>query len=114
MTSRYEIDSDNAVNVYEDGATVPSLYQPHWPNGDFWADAAEAEAWAQAYVASLDGYPNKYAPNSRGEQGLNQPSPEQADALQAAFAAVASAADDASRQVAQDALNAVIASINPQ
>ena len=51
MSVRYEILSDNTIEVFYDDATVPSLRQPHWPNGDAWEDAAEAESWAKLYIA---------------------------------------------------------------
>jgi len=113
MSVRYTIDSENAVNVFYDDATVPSLYQPHWPNGDAWADAAEADTWAQAYVASLGGYPAKLAPNARGEQGANQPSPDQAAAINTAQEAVKAATDEASRASAEAALQAAFEAVNP-
>ena len=113
MSVRYTIDSENAVNVFYDDSTVPSLYQPHWPNGDAWADAAEATAWAELYVASLEGYPNKFAPNARGEEGANQPSPAQAEAIADAQAAVQAATDESSREAAQAALKAAYKAVNP-
>ena len=113
MLVRYTLDSENAVNVFYNDSEVPSLYQPHWPNGDAWADAAEATAWAELYVASLEGYPNKFAPNARGEEGANQPSPEQAEAIADAQAAVQAATDEASRESAESALQAAYAAVNP-
>lgn len=77
MTVRYEIDSNNAVKVFYDDNTVPSLYQPQWPNGDAWADAAEATAWAELYLASINDELAPYAPTARGEAGHPKPTPEQ-------------------------------------
>jgi hypothetical protein len=87
MTVRYEIDSDNAVKVFYDDATVPSLYQPHFPNGDVFADAAEATAWAELYVASVTDEAAPYAPNARGEEGAPKPTAEEIAAMQAEFEA---------------------------
>jgi hypothetical protein len=87
MTVRYEIDSDNAVKVFYDDATVPSLYQPHFPNGDVWEDAAEATAWAELYIASITDEAAPYAPNARGEEGAPKPTAEEIAAMQAEFEA---------------------------
>lgn len=87
MTVRYELDSDNAVKVFYDDATVPSLYQPHFPNGDVFADAAEATAWAELYVASVTDEAAPYAPNARGEAGAPKPTAEEIAAMQAEFEA---------------------------
>ena len=87
MTVRYELDSDNAVKVFYDDATVPSLYQPHFPNGDVWADAAEATAWAELYVASVTDESAPFAPNARGEEGAPKPTAEEIAAMKAAFEA---------------------------
>ena len=114
MTVRYTIDSENAVNVFYDDNTVPSLYQPTWPNGDAWADAAEATTWAETYVASLGGYPAKTAPGARGETGANQPSPAQAEAIAAAQTTLREATDAESRESAEAALRAAVEAVNPR
>ena len=85
MTVRYEIDSDNAVKVYYGDAEIPSLYQPHWPNGEAWADAAESEDWAKLYLASVTDDAAPYAPGARGEEGRPKPTPEEIAAMQAQF-----------------------------
>ena len=113
MAVKYTIDESNAVNIFYDDSTVPSLYQPTWPNGDAWSDSAEAATWAQSYVSSLDGYPNKFAPNARGEEGANQPSPVQAEAIASAQAALTAANDEVSREAAQAALKAAYEAVNP-
>lgn len=83
MTLRYELEEEtNAVKVFYDDATVPSLYQPHFPNGDVWADAAEATAWAELYVASVTDEAAPYAPMARGEEGLPKPTAEEIAAIQ--------------------------------
>jgi hypothetical protein len=84
MTLRYELEEGtNAVKVFYDDATVPSLYQPHFPNGDAWADAAEATAWAELYVASVTDEAAPYAPNARGEEGAPKPTAEEIAAMKA-------------------------------
>lgn len=46
---RYEIDSVNAIRVWDDKNPnendAPFLYQPDKPDATPWANAAEAEAW---------------------------------------------------------------------
>jgi hypothetical protein len=84
MTLRYELEEGtNAVKVFYDDATVPSLYQPHFPNGDVWADAAEATAWAELYVASVTDEAAPFAPNARGEEGAPKPTAEEIAAMKA-------------------------------
>ncbi len=112
MSVRYEILENNTVEVFYDDATVPSLRQPNWPNGDAWADSAEATEWAEAYVASLGGYPAKFAPNARGEAGANQPSPAQKEAIEAAQKTIQDATTLEERESAQETLNAIFKSIN--
>lgn len=67
---RYEIEeTTNAVKIYYDEEVMPSLFQPTWPNGDLWSNYAEAESWANLYIASIEDETAPYAPNSRGEEG---------------------------------------------
>ena len=106
MTVRYEIDSDNAVKVFYPNSDVASLFQPTWPNGDAWADAAEATAWAQLYVASINDETAPYAPNARDEAGRAKPTAEQRAAIETAQAAVEAAKTPEERQAAQEALKA--------
>jgi hypothetical protein len=55
---RYEIDENNEVRIWDlvntNEENAPFIYQPHWPNGTAWADAAEATAWAIAFIESLE------------------------------------------------------------
>jgi hypothetical protein len=82
MSVRYEIEeTTNAVKVFYDENTVPSLYQPHFPSGEVWNDAEEAEAWAKLYVASVEDELAPYAPNGRGQEGQRKPTKEEIDAL---------------------------------
>jgi hypothetical protein len=83
MTTRYELDADNAVRVFYSDSDVASLYQPTWPNGDAWADAAEASDWAELYLASINDEAAPYAPNARGEEGAPKPTAEEIAAMQA-------------------------------
>ena len=84
MSVRYEIEEGtNAVKVFYDDATVPSLYQPNYPGGDAWADAAEAAAWAELYIESIVNEDAPYAPGNRGEEGGKKPTAEEIAAAQA-------------------------------
>jgi len=53
----YEIDEANAIRVWDsenpNENDAPFFYQPDYPNGEAWEDAAAAEAWAELFVASL-------------------------------------------------------------
>lgn len=106
MTARYEIDSDNAVKIFYGDETVPSLYQPHFPSGEVWLDAAEATVWAELYIASMNDESAPYAPMARGEEGRAKPTPEQKAAIEAARALMQAATTPEEREAAQDALKA--------
>lgn len=58
MRYRYEIDNNNAVRVWDNENPnendEPFFFQPDQPDGTPWADEAEAEAWAVAFIAELD------------------------------------------------------------
>jgi hypothetical protein len=113
MSVRYEIEEGtNAVKVFYDDSTVPSLYQPNWPGGDQWADAAEAEAWANLYVASVTDDAAPYAPNHPGETGAPKPTAEQLKDIEDAQKAIQDATTPEDRQVAQEALDAIFKSMH--
>lgn len=50
---RYEIDENNAIRIYQDGADVPFIYQPDYPDTTPFADRADAIAWAESKIAEL-------------------------------------------------------------
>ena len=54
---RYEIDENNAIRCWNldipDEQGRPFLYQPVNPNGNAWADHAEAEAWVNEFIQEL-------------------------------------------------------------
>lgn len=111
MTLRYELDADNAVKVFYPDSDVASLYQPTWPNGDAWAGAAEASAWADLYLASINDEAAPYAPNVRGEAGAPKPTAEQKAAIEAAQALMQAATTPEEREAAQEALRAAYEAI---
>lgn len=57
MRYRYEIDQNNAVRVWDDENPneygAPFQFQPDRPDGQPWADRAEAQAWVDAFIAEL-------------------------------------------------------------
>jgi hypothetical protein len=78
MALRYEIEEGtNAVRVFYPDSDAPSLFQPDWPDQTPWADAAEAEAWAKLYVASVEDEDAPYAPTGPGKAGEPKPTAEQ-------------------------------------
>lgn len=111
MTVRYELDADNAVKVFYPDSDVASLFQPTWPNGDAWADAAEATDWAELYIASINDEAAPYAPNARGEAGAPKPTAEQKAAIEAAQALMQAATTPEEREAAQEALRAAYEAI---
>jgi hypothetical protein len=51
----YEVDENNAVriwdsNVVRDGGNPPQIFQPDYPSGNPFEDAAAAAAWAEEYL----------------------------------------------------------------
>jgi hypothetical protein len=107
MTVRYELEEGtNAVKVFYDDATVPSLYQPHFPNGDVWEDAAEATDWAELYIASINDEDAPYAPAARGVSGRAKLTAEQKAAIESAQVLLQSAKTLEDREAAQVALRA--------
>lgn len=55
MAIRYEVTEANEILAWNDELeqTEPFLYQPHYPDGQPFADAADAQAWAEAWYASF-------------------------------------------------------------
>ena len=113
MALRYEIEEGtNAVRVFYPDADAPSLFQPDWPDTAAWADAAEAAAWAQLYIASVEDEDAPYAPTTRGEAGKAKPTAEQRAAIAAAHVQVETATTPEERQTAQAALRAIYEAMN--
>ena len=57
---RYEINNNDgfAIRCWDDENPnelgAPFMLQPEWPDGTPWADRAEAELWAQQFVAMME------------------------------------------------------------
>ena len=107
MTARYEIKDNNTFEIFHNEATVPSLRQPQWPNGAAWADTAEATAWAELYVASINDEAAPFAPGARGEAGRAKPTAEERAARKAARKALDEAKTPEDRKAAREALRAL-------
>jgi hypothetical protein len=55
---RYELDENNAVRVWDTeverpNGNPPMMFQPDYPNGNPFEDAAAAEAWVIEYLNSV-------------------------------------------------------------
>jgi hypothetical protein len=61
---RYEIDSKNAIRVYDDGQDVPFAYQPDWPDATPWASKKEAKAWAELLIVSMQNLESEFLPGA--------------------------------------------------
>lgn len=67
---RYEINPETfAINIYNDGDTVPFQFQPDYPNGDKFDSVEEASQWAELSIAAHSDECLVYAPNGKGLQG---------------------------------------------
>jgi hypothetical protein len=113
MALRYEIEEvSNAVRIFYPDSDEPSLFQPDWPNQTPWTNAAEAEAWAQLYIASVEDEDAPYAPNGPGEAGKAKPTAEQRAAIKEARDALEAATTPEERETAQAALRAIYSAMN--
>lgn len=113
MALRYEIEEGtNAVRVFYPDSEVASLFQPDWPDMTPWADRAEAAAWAELYIASIEDEDAPYAPTTRGETGKAKPTAEQKAAIAAARATLEAATTPEERQTAQATLRAIYEAMN--
>jgi hypothetical protein len=73
----YTVNDSNTVEVFVEGQEAPMLRQPHYPNKDAFETKAEAEEWAQLFIASLENRENNFAPDGKGLAGKIQPTEEQ-------------------------------------
>ncbi len=75
MSNRIEILEDNTIEIFNGAQEVPFLRQPTWPNKAPWADAAEARAWAEMYVESVEVVEAPFAPGGPGLPRQEKPIP---------------------------------------
>jgi hypothetical protein len=73
----YTINEDNTVEVFGEGATIPFLRQPHYPNGDPFDTREEAEEWAQLFIEALVNEEAPFAPIGKGIPGEPKPTKEE-------------------------------------
>jgi hypothetical protein len=69
----YTVNNTNTVEVFVEGQEAPMLRQPHYPNQEAFDTKAEAEEWAQLFIASLESRENPFAPIGKGIPGEPQP-----------------------------------------
>lgn len=74
---RYTVNDANTVEVFVEGQEPPMLRQPHYPNLDAFDTKAEAEEWAQLFIASMEDENAPYAPAGKGLAGEPKPTREQ-------------------------------------
>ena len=57
MKYTYQVDDLNAISVFDEEnpneLNAPFLHQPQHPDGTDWENRAEAEEWAEEYIAAL-------------------------------------------------------------
>jgi len=82
MSNRIEIKEGNVVEIFQDDNTVPFLRQPNWPNQSPWADAAEAQMWAEQFVESIENEQAPFAAVGPNEPRQPKPTAEQIAAMQ--------------------------------
>jgi hypothetical protein len=73
----YIVNDANTVEVFVEGQEAPMLRQPHYPNQDSFDTKAEAEEWAELFIASLESRENPFAPIGKGILGEPQPTDAQ-------------------------------------
>jgi hypothetical protein len=73
----YTVNDANTVEVFVEGQEAPMLRQPHYPNQDAFDTKAEAEEWAQLFIASMEDEDAPFAPAGKGIAGEPKPTKEQ-------------------------------------
>ena len=73
----YTVNDANTVEVFVEGQEAPMLRQPHYPNQDAFGTKAEAEEWAQLFIASMEDEDAPFAPAGKGIAGEPKPTKEQ-------------------------------------
>lgn len=73
---RYEVTPEDVLEIYEDGADVPFVRQPNYPNGEPWESKTAAEEWAQIFIDGATGVSNLVPPNGPGEEPVEMTIPD--------------------------------------
>jgi len=76
MKFKYEITKKNEVKVWDlenpNEKNAPFLAQPNWPDGTAWKDKAEAEAWIELFIESMQNPESEFIPGTSPD---NHPRP---------------------------------------
>jgi hypothetical protein len=73
----FTVNDANTIEVFVEGQEAPMLRQPHYPNQDAFDTKAEAEEWAQLFIASMEDEDAPFAPAGKGIPGEPKPTKEQ-------------------------------------
>ena len=73
----YTVNDANTIEVFVEGQEAPMLRQPHYPNQDAFDTKAEAEEWAQLFIASMEDEAAPFAPIGKGIAGEPKPTKEE-------------------------------------
>jgi hypothetical protein len=91
---RYEIDENDgfAIRILHNGAELPVIFQPDWPDGTPWASKEEASAWAELKIGEFDINHTIRAGSSPSEP--SKPRPTKAEEVEFALARLGVTVDD--------------------
>jgi hypothetical protein len=73
----FTVSDANTIEVFVEGQEAPMLRQPHYPNQDAFDTKAEAEEWAQLFIASMEDEAAPFAPIGKGIPGEPKPTKEE-------------------------------------
>ena len=73
----FTVNDANTVEVFVEGHGAPMLRQPHYPNQDAFDTKAEAEEWAQLFIAAMTDEAAPFAPIGKGIAGEPKPTKEE-------------------------------------
>lgn len=76
----FTVNNAKTIEVFVEGQEAPMLRQPHYPNQDAFDTKAEAEEWAQLFIASMEDEDAPFAPIGKGIPG--EPKPTKAEVLE--------------------------------
>jgi hypothetical protein len=68
----YEINESNEIRVWDtqnpNELNAPFFLQPDWPNGTPWTDTAEATAWVELFIESLENPESEFIPGDSPDE----------------------------------------------
>lgn len=72
MRFEYQINSKKEIRVWDlenpNEKNAPFFLQPNWPNGTAWKDKAEAKAWVELFIDSMENPESEYLPGKSPEE----------------------------------------------